>query len=300
MQSGLTIKALEAVRGSSIDEPTNKMIYSDLCVKAGEKIFQNTKFKPEDVELVISITDTADYFLPQSGCLIGSKLNLNNPTVINLNGGLAGVNQAISVAAQFFQDSTYQNAIIFTGEAIRPFVSTNNFTDEFYQNGAAALLLTNDNTKGLIAECFQANGRHYNFLQMRAGGSKAPADLERIKRGEHKLEHYEKIKMKPHLQKAFENVLLQCLKTSQIPVDRLDFFVLTNIIPDAYNWQLEVLKRLTDLDDKVHIMNSQWHFSADSVIQLKTALSKNPEKERYVFVFEYELGTQASGIILKI
>lgn len=49
---------------------------ADLAVKAAEKLFNEYSIQPEEIDFVIFCTQSPDYFLPSSACIIQDKLNI--------------------------------------------------------------------------------------------------------------------------------------------------------------------------------------------------------------------------------
>lgn len=46
---------------------------ADLAVKAAEKLFNEYSIQPEEIDFVIFCTQSPDYFLPSSACIIQDK-----------------------------------------------------------------------------------------------------------------------------------------------------------------------------------------------------------------------------------
>ena len=54
---------------------------SDLAVKAAQKIFDSGIVKPSDIDLLIMCTQSPDYILPSTSCLIQDRLGLPTTTL---------------------------------------------------------------------------------------------------------------------------------------------------------------------------------------------------------------------------
>ena len=51
---------------------------SDLCTAAADKILGSLDWKPETIDAVIMVTQTPDYFLPSSACMVHKHLGLSD------------------------------------------------------------------------------------------------------------------------------------------------------------------------------------------------------------------------------
>ena len=55
---------------------------SDLAVKAVEKLFHSGVCGPDDIDYILLCTQSPDYFLPTTACLIQDRLSRFDPTSI--------------------------------------------------------------------------------------------------------------------------------------------------------------------------------------------------------------------------
>src|SRR6185503_11917359 len=51
---------------------------SDLCVAAARDLLQGLQWAPETVDALIFVTQTPDYFLPSTACLVQRRLGLGD------------------------------------------------------------------------------------------------------------------------------------------------------------------------------------------------------------------------------
>jgi len=49
---------------------------SDLCLKAAEKIINDLKWKRNEIDFLIFVSQTRDYLLPSTACILQEKLKL--------------------------------------------------------------------------------------------------------------------------------------------------------------------------------------------------------------------------------
>ena len=91
---------------------------SDLAIKAAEKLFlENPNINKEDIDFVLFCTQSPDYFLPTSACIIQNKLGL--PTTcgaLDFNLGCSGYIYGLSLAKGLVLGGIANNVLLLTGE----------------------------------------------------------------------------------------------------------------------------------------------------------------------------------------
>lgn len=91
---------------------------SDLAVKAAEKLFlENPNINKDDIDFVLFCTQSPDYFLPTSACIIQNKLGL--PTTcgaLDFNLGCSGYIYGLSLAKGLILGGIANNVLLLTGE----------------------------------------------------------------------------------------------------------------------------------------------------------------------------------------
>ena len=66
---------LTGVSEHYIDEK-NLLKTSDLCLKAAEKIINDLKWKKDQIDFLIFVSQSRDYLLPSTACILQEKLKL--------------------------------------------------------------------------------------------------------------------------------------------------------------------------------------------------------------------------------
>ncbi|EKY13139.1 3-oxoacyl-ACP synthase III family protein [Capnocytophaga sp. oral taxon 324] len=91
---------------------------ADLAVKAAGKLFATeTNINKNDIDFVLFCTQSPDYFLPTSACLIQDKLGL--PTTcgaLDFNLGCSGYIYGLSLAKGLIMGGIAKNVLFLTGE----------------------------------------------------------------------------------------------------------------------------------------------------------------------------------------
>ncbi|RJP92388.1 MAG: ketoacyl-ACP synthase III [Desulfobacteraceae bacterium] len=90
---------------------------TDLCVAAAGKIIAALNWEPQTVDAVILVTQTPDYFLPSSSCLIHKQLGLSeNCAAFDIGLGCSGYPYGLWMAAMMCQTGGFQRVIFCHGD----------------------------------------------------------------------------------------------------------------------------------------------------------------------------------------
>lgn len=91
---------------------------SDMAVKAAERLFaDNPDIRREDVDYILFCTQSPDYHLPTSACMIQNSLGLRtNIGAIDFNLGCSGYIYGLSLAKGLIAGGIARNVLLLTGE----------------------------------------------------------------------------------------------------------------------------------------------------------------------------------------
>ncbi len=119
---------------------------SDLAVKAAEKLFlENPNINKEDIDFMLFCTQSPDYFLPTSACIIQNKLGL--PTTcgaLDFNLGCSGYIYGLSLAKGLVLGGIANNVLLLTGETYSKYLHPKDKGNRtiFGDAGSATLIST--------------------------------------------------------------------------------------------------------------------------------------------------------------
>ena len=90
---------------------------SDLAVRAAEKLFATGKYTAAEIDFVLFCTQTPDYFLPTSACLIQDRLGIPKPAgALDYNLGCSGYVYGLGLAKGLIETGQANNILLLTGE----------------------------------------------------------------------------------------------------------------------------------------------------------------------------------------
>lgn len=95
---------------------------SDLGIAAAEKIFQKG-FRREDVDYLLFCTQSPDYFLPTTACLMQSRLGLRDSIgALDFNLGCSGYVYGLGLAKGLIETGQAHNVLLITSETYSKFI----------------------------------------------------------------------------------------------------------------------------------------------------------------------------------
>ena len=151
-----TIETLELLKNSNlewninlIEEKTgiNKRFVTknnetalDLGVKAANKI---SKEKLLQIDNLIYVTQSPEYALPTTACIIQHKLNLNNNvSCFDINQGCAGFVYALAVGGSMISNRISKKTLIICSDTYSKYIPKNDRTNRpIFSDGASAILI---------------------------------------------------------------------------------------------------------------------------------------------------------------
>ena len=135
------------------DETTASMAY-----EAAKKALNDAGMKPEEIELIIVATCTADTLVPSTACDIQGRLGAVNAAAFDLNAACSGFVYALNTADAFFQCGTYKNALLVGVETLSRIVNWKDRTVcVLFGDGAGAAVVKAEES-GLIATDMGSDG----------------------------------------------------------------------------------------------------------------------------------------------
>ncbi|MSR63228.1 MAG: ketoacyl-ACP synthase III [Planctomycetes bacterium] len=162
---------------------------SDLAVEAGKRALEAAGVKPEELDLIILGTLTPDYLLPATACLVQDRLGAVNAGAFDCNAACTGFLTALHTGEAFVAAGRARRVLVIGAEKLTSFVD---FTDRssciIFGDAAGAAVLTPHDECGqgeILRTTLGADGKGYDFIHMKAGGSRKPPTKETLEAGEH-------------------------------------------------------------------------------------------------------------------
>ncbi len=150
---------------------------SDLGVAAAEKLFDEHQIDRGSIDFLLFCTQTPDYPLPTSACLMQHRLGL--PTSIgalDFNLGCSGFVYGLSLAEGLIRGGMAQRILLITAETYSKYIDDEDRSlRTIFGDGAAATLIDASKTPSLSSFSFGTDGSAGDALMVNSGGAR-PAE----------------------------------------------------------------------------------------------------------------------------
>lgn len=147
---------------------------SDLGVETAKKLFQSGACAPGEIDFLLFCTQSPDYYLPTSACLIQDRLGL--PTscgALDFNQGCSGFVYGLALAKTLVETGLANKVLLITAETYSKFINPRDRSVRtIFGDGAAATLIEPvESEVDLIGPfVFGTDGRGANNLIVPVGG----------------------------------------------------------------------------------------------------------------------------------
>lgn len=155
---------------------------SDLAVAAARKLFDSGACRPEDVDYLLLCTQSPDYYLPTTACLLQDRLGLPTRSgALDFNLGCSGFVYGLGLAKGLVETGQASKVLLITAETYSKFINRMDRTARtIFGDAAAATLVGAAGASGASAGggigpfAFGTDGRGAANLIVPAGGLRKP------------------------------------------------------------------------------------------------------------------------------
>lgn len=146
---------------------------ADLALDAAEKLFmENPVLKKEEIDFLLFCTQSSDYFLPTSACIIQDKLGL--PTscgALDFNLGCSGYVYGLSLAKGLVCGGIAKNVLLLTGETYSKFMHPKDKGNRtIFGDAASATLVSTEGFVEIGNFSLGTDGKGAENLIVKTGG----------------------------------------------------------------------------------------------------------------------------------
>ena len=90
---------------------------SDLCEKAASRLIEDLNWEKNEIDAIIFVSQTADYILPATACLLQTRLGLSKYcAALDINLGCSGWVYGMNVLSSMMQTGYIKKALLCTGD----------------------------------------------------------------------------------------------------------------------------------------------------------------------------------------
>ncbi|MBK8091134.1 MAG: ketoacyl-ACP synthase III [Verrucomicrobiaceae bacterium] len=160
---------------------------ADLGVKAAQKLFASGACTPADIDFLLFCTQSPDYCLPTSACVMQHRLGL--PTTagaLDFNLGCSGYVYGLSLAKGLIETGQAKRVLLITADTYSKFMHVQDKSVRtLFGDAAAATLLEAGEQESVGPFVFGTDGAGAHHLIVEAGAARKPQSSDEVSWDEH-------------------------------------------------------------------------------------------------------------------
>lgn len=197
---------------------------SDLVVAAARQLLDMSLVNREEIDFLFLVTQSPDYYLPTTACLVQSRLALRNEiAAYDINLGCSGFVYALATANAWIEAGLGRCGLILTGDTYSRFIRPGDSATRpiFGDAGTATVVRAGSGAEHVDAFVFGTDGSGGERLLVHDGGLRHPVSADGG----------------PHLSMdgasiftftldAVPQAVAECLRRSKLDASQVDLFLL--------------------------------------------------------------------------
>lgn len=148
----------------------------DLAEKAARRLFDEYSVSPNDVDFLLLCTESPDYFLPPTACVLQHRLGL--PTTagaLDYDLGCSGCIYGLALAKGLIAGGIAKNVLLLTAETYTKYIHPDDKGNRsIFGDGAAACLISTDGFAEIGEFVLGTDGSRFGDLIVKTGAARHP------------------------------------------------------------------------------------------------------------------------------
>jgi len=118
----------------------------DMAEKAARRLFKEYNINPKDIDFVMLCTQSPDYFLPSTACILQDRLGIpTSAGAFDYNLGCSGCIYGMAIAKGLIAGGIAKNILLLTAETYQKYLHPSDKSNRsIFGDGAAACLISTD------------------------------------------------------------------------------------------------------------------------------------------------------------
>lgn len=207
---------------------------SDLCFEAANNLLQKMNWQRGEINVLIFITQTPDYIIPNTSSLLQEKLGLpKSCLVFDINLGCSGYVYGLSVISSLLQNIPNGKGLLLVGDVSTSIISKNDKSTAPLFSDAGSATALEVKPGGVMHFNLQTDGKEYDDIIVPDGGFRNKTSTESFEVQEYdKGIHRSRLDMKLDGLKIFNFALREVapninllLEHNHIDKENVDYYV---------------------------------------------------------------------------
>lgn len=161
---------------------SDKECASDLAEMSSKKLFDSGIISPGEIDFIILATQSPDYILPTTSCIIQDKLGIpKNAGAFDINLGCSAYIYGLSIAKSLINTNVANNLLLITADTYSKYINPFDKSTRTIFGDAATSTLVSRNGHEILDFELGTDGSGKDILIIPAGGSREPCSVETSK-----------------------------------------------------------------------------------------------------------------------
>lgn len=281
---------------------------SDLAIESAKKLFEKENINKDDIDYLIYCTQSPDYFLPTTACILQNQLGLpKNIGAIDINQGCSGYIYGLSLAKGLVQSKIAKNVLFITSETYSKFIHPKDKKNlSIFGDGATSTIISGNKIGFQIGKfIFGTDGSGFEDLIVRNGAIRN----EITKENNIEPDSYGNIDSPNHLYMNGQNIfkfvntvtpsfIQRVLEENSLKKEEISLF----IFHQANKFMLEHLRKKLKIDEEKFIIDLDNYgntVSSTIPIALNPFFRKTNKDIDYVLLYGFGVGLSMGSVVLK-
>lgn len=278
----------------------------DMAEKAARKLFEEYSIKPTSIDFLLLCTQSPDYFLPSTSCVLQSRLGIpTSAGAFDYNLGCSGCIYGMAVAKGLIAAGIAKNVLLLTAETYNKYLHPDDKSNRsIFGDGAAACLISTEGFAKIGEFVLGTDGAGANNLIVKTGASRCKqATGESNEDSEGHIWRDDYLYMNGgaifnFTLDAVPAMMKQLLEKSGLEKDDIDYYV----FHQANQFMLSTIRKVCSLPKEKYYMNMTNvgnTVSSTILIGLKECLKNNTiQQGMVVMCCGFGVGLSWGGTIL--
>jgi 3-oxoacyl-[acyl-carrier-protein] synthase-3 len=278
----------------------------DMAEQAARNLFQEYSIAPETIDFLILCTQSPDYFLPTTACLLQHRLGIpSNAGAIDFNQGCSGYLYGLALSKGLIAANVAKNILLLTAETYSKHLHPQDKTNRIlFGDAASATLISNEGFAAIEEFSLGTDGAGENDLIVKTGGLRHKKALNDCT-----IDENGTVISSDHLflngsdifsftQEKVPLLIKDTLLQNGLEQQQIDLFV----FHQSNRFMLDFLRKKIKIDeDKFYYCLSRFGNTVSSTIPiaLKEAMTDNTIKvNNKILLASYGVGYSWAGVVL--
>lgn len=280
----------------------------DLAEKAALRMFQEYNISPRDIDFLMLCTQSPDYFLPSTACILQNRLGIPVTSgAFDYNLGCSGCIYGLALAKGLILSGAAKNVLLLTAETYNKYLHPSDKSNKsIFGDGAAACLVSTDGFAEIGEFSFGTDGSGAENLIIKTGASRLKektGHYETDDEGHTKYDDYLYMNGGAIFNFTLETVpslMNDVLKKNKLTKEEVDFF----IFHQANKFMLNTIRKVCAIPKEKFYINLEETgntVSSTVLIGLKESIEKELIKpSQNIMITGFGVGLSWGGCILNL